>query len=152
MISTRRYFSLFMLLCLILSGCSSSGEPVSTHEPASSSVRWIAPTAVPALSEKAQSLQNALTLCQEFTQDMTVRYPAYAPMLPDADISYYEQRISSPNSDFDSLSAEMVKTISDLRQQTYLAIENTRKMDNPLPTGLENFVRDYEDKFHEIGW
>lgn len=137
---------------LMLAGCSSPSVSPPSSDP-TPSVCWsppAAPTAEPL--PEAAPLIEALRLCQAFTEDMAARYPAYAPSLSAADVSYYECQFASPDADWSGLTAEMARTIVNLRQQTYRKMEDTLKLRMPLPDGLEDFVRDYESRFREIGW
>ena len=145
--------SLFLIfLILTLSGCSAPALPASPPAPDKTVLRWTPPDSRPPFREEAQSSLDALALCQSFVQEMSKRYPQYAPILSDADITYYEKHLSDPHSDLSALSAELAGTIVSLRQQVYLCMEETLKLDKSLPDGLEQFVRDFEARFHEIGW
>lgn len=135
-------------LIIPLSGCTS--DPVTDAEPR---VTWTPPKPLPIdLSEEAQSALRALDLCREFVQEMNNRYPAYAPVLSEQDCAYYETRLFRSDADTAVLSSELAGTILSLRQQVYLHMEETTKRHIPLPDGLEQFVREYEARFQEIGW
>lgn len=138
----------FLVLVLMLSGCSYTPDPVPSPQ-----TTWNPPASLEIdLSEDAQSALSALGLCRDFVEDMNKRYPAYAPVLPATDAAYYDTRLRDPDADVDALSAELAQTIVALRQQVYLHMEETTKRHMPVPDGLEQFVREYEEQFHEIGW
>jgi len=140
--------AVLFLLLVLLTGCASAPAPTDAPR-----VTWTPPAPLSIdLSEEAQSALSALDLCREFVRDMNSLYPDYAPVLPDEDIEYYEKRLRDRNADAAALSSDLAGTILSLRQQVYLNMEETAKRHMPLPEGLEQFVREYEARFHEIGW
>lgn len=141
------------ILLVMLAGCSTRPAADPSPTPQATDASWTPPkNLLIDLSEEAQSALGALNLCRTFVQEMDSRYPDYAPVLSDTDIAYYEKRLSDPDTDIASLASELAATIVQLRQQVYLRMEETTKVFKPLPDGLEQFVRDFETRFQEIGW
>lgn len=142
-----------VFLLVLLAGCTSHPDAAPTNAPQATNMAWTPPESlVIDLGEEAQSVLYALDLCRAFALEMSLRFPDYAPVLSDADIAYYEKHLREPDVDIDALSSELAATIVQLRHQVYLRMEETTKVFKPLPDGLEQFVRDFEARFQEIGW
>lgn len=138
---------LSLVLSLLLYGCSST--PTNEPLPEATASKWTPPVF---LSDEVRAISEALSLCKSFAEEMNRVYPDYAPVLSDQDTAYFQNHCSDSDADLNALSSELTLTIVSLRQQVYLRMEETLKLNQPLPDGLEQFVRNFETALHEIGW
>lgn len=135
-----------LLMGLLLAACAaqpSDPVPVSTAQP------WSPPAIQEtSLSPEAQNMQEVLAVCVAYAEQLTADFPETRVRLDAQDIACIEARLTAVD---DDLRADLCSLVLNLRQQTFLQIEDLSK-GGQASDSLEAALTAFEAQLAALGW